>query len=1220
MHDRPNYLANSLLFAVIIALLLQPIAGIDVTSTEHSELTEEIVVSHSAQNEWTQSAGMATGGTGAVIWPSKMTVDSAGDVLVAGMVIGDAAFGSHASTSDLFVSGSPGQIAYIAKADGSTGSWQWLTETGEYNVDPNTGEGGGYSSITGIATHYTDIYVCGWFVGNVTFGNSQHRSTQDTKDIFVSKLNSNGQFQWTAVAGGLSEDDSCEDIAVDSSGNVFATGSFNGTANFNSNSVSTNGKMDIWIAEVMTGQVTVGGNRWAWVYSAGGPEEDYGSCIATDGNNVYGCGWFAGTATFGSQQTQAAGQLASYVVKLTTGGSHVDVASVGATGGIVQIMDMIVDSGTVYVTGHTIGNAQFGTQQVGGSGANDRIIFVAELGSNNQWSWATGSTSGAYQTARAIDMTGQGGLVIAGSFASVTSDGYIAQNGAASFGSTTLSSTYLGMVVAGIDTSGNWLWADVADGAYFDEGYGVAVMPSGSIVSMGDHCRGGAPNGQSCTVTLGTGSESTMGNVFSDPNSYGYAFNTGIHLWAIQADSDGDGVGNVDDNCPGVPNTDQSNIDFDNFGDVCDDDMDGDNKNNDIDNCDGPEALWDSMDISLDMDQDGCKDSTEDTDDDGDGINDVEDPCTGLSFKQQWSSNSANDHDHDGCHDQEEDADDDNDGILDTSGDDCLRGWYNWTSDSSSDHDTDGCADNGEDDDDDNDGVLDLEDLCPTGELDWISDTSNDRDGDGCRDNSEDTDDDSDGIMDSIDQCKDGEMGWTSAISSDLDGDGCRDLDEDLDDDNDGFLDSEDSCRMGMVGWISNSMTDLDSDGCHNDEDSDDDGDGFPDESDSCPLGETGWFSTIDNDKDRDGCRDSDEDLDDDNDSVLDGEDQCPETPLGESIDSKGCGWQTQQDSDGDGVWNQDDECKTTPGTLIRETFQDDYGYDVDPVGCWTGELDDDSDGYLLYQDSCPNTPLMYSGYTEITGCHMSEYDSDEDGINGDLIHPNGNDQCLDSSSLAIRSNHSSFDNLNSFGCWDGDADADSDGFRLYMDACPGTPADEEVLTEGPLMGCSASQRDEDADGVMTDKDVCLDTPSGDSVEKSGDYIGCSFDERVELGDTSAVIQKNLIWIILGVVVVLGLGAILTFTLLRKNRGVETTQQWVEDIPMESDYGMQMQPQVAMAPMAPIVQQAPASVSDYTQLPGGGGYVTGSQGETIYNAPDGSAWLMNADGSFTRMN
>ena len=63
-------------------------------------------------------------------------------------------------------------------------------------------------------------------------------------------------------------------------------------------------------------------------------------------------------------------------------------------------------------------------------------------------------------------------------------------------------------------------------------------MPSGSIVSMGDHCRGGVTSsGRPVSITLGTGSETTNGNYFTDLNQNGgsYAFNTGIHLWAIQS-------------------------------------------------------------------------------------------------------------------------------------------------------------------------------------------------------------------------------------------------------------------------------------------------------------------------------------------------------------------------------------------------------------------------------------------------------------------------------------------------------------------------------------------------------------------------------------------------------------------------------------------------------------------------------------------------------------
>ena len=150
---------------------------------------------------------------------------------------------------------------------------------------------------------------------------------------------------------------------------------------------------------------------------------------------------------------------------------------------------------------------------------------------------------------------------------------------------------------------------------------------------------------------------------------------------------------------------------------------------------------------------------------------------------------------------------------------------------------------------------------------------------------------------------------------------------------------------------------------------------------------------------------------------------------------------------------------------------------------------------------------------------------------------------------------------------------------------------------------------DEDADGVMTDIDVCLETPAGESVQTSGDYAGCSLDERVNLGDTSAVLQKNMVFIIIGVVLLLGIAAMTTVLILRKN-GESTAAQVSWDQPM-----MPSDPFAAPA----AVSATPQVLSDYTQLPGGGGYSTGAMGETIYNAPDGSNWQMQTDGSFIRI-
>ena len=264
----------------------------------------------------------------------------------------------------------------------------------------------------------------------------------------------------------------------------------------------------------------------------------------------------------------------------------------------------------------------------------------------------------------------------------------------------------------------------------------------------------------------------------------------------------------------------------------------------------------------------------------------------------------------------------------------------------------------------------------------------------------------------------------------------------------------------------------------------------------------------------------------------------------------------------------------------------------------------------------------MYKDTVEVTGCHMSEYDTDEDGVNGDLIYPTGNDQCPFTSNSSIQSGFTTFGTLDTFGCWYGDDDSDEDGYRLYEDACPDTSLDLTaaekltILSEGELRGCSAYQRDEDGDGVMTAMDECLDTPAGESVEKTGKYAGCSLDERVERGDTSAVLQKNMVWIILAIVVVVLMGVILTVTILRRGQDespVEST--WQETQPMHMGYEMPTQ----AAPVATVAPVAPITIPDYTQLPGGGGYVTGAMGETIYNAPDGSAWQMNADGSFTRI-
>ncbi|MCH2046242.1 MAG: SBBP repeat-containing protein, partial [Saprospiraceae bacterium] len=117
-----------------------------------------------------------------------------------------------------------------------------------------------------------------------------------SSDIFIQKLDASGNFLWAKSFGGSSSDQG-NSIAVDAAGNVYTTGSFEDTVDFDPGAGTTNlsaiGGSDIFIQKL-----DASGN-FLWAKSFGGSSSDWGSSIAVDASeNVYTTGSFQDTVDF----------------------------------------------------------------------------------------------------------------------------------------------------------------------------------------------------------------------------------------------------------------------------------------------------------------------------------------------------------------------------------------------------------------------------------------------------------------------------------------------------------------------------------------------------------------------------------------------------------------------------------------------------------------------------------------------------------------------------------------------------------------------------------------------------------------------------------------------------------------------------------------------------------------------------------------------------------
>lgn len=292
-----------------------------------------------------------------------IAADAAGNSYVVGGFSGTAVFGTTtlvSSTTEVF----------IAKLD-PAGNFLWAQKAGGGQADEARSialDAAGNCYVTG------QVGSLGPAGGTATFGGITLTLAGD-EDVFVTKLDANGDFLWAKQAGGSARDMG-QGLSTDAAGNCYLTGYFGGTATFGTvalTSASAN-ERDVFVAKL-----DPDGN-WQWAVRAGGTAEDGGTGIATDAAGTSRVvGSFGGSATFGATELTATAAGAVFLAELDAEGTF--VSAIQAGGGLNEMRNgaiAIDPAGNTYLTGWFRGEAQFGDTTLSASGSNDDI-FVLKL-------------------------------------------------------------------------------------------------------------------------------------------------------------------------------------------------------------------------------------------------------------------------------------------------------------------------------------------------------------------------------------------------------------------------------------------------------------------------------------------------------------------------------------------------------------------------------------------------------------------------------------------------------------------------------------------------------------------------------------------------------------------------------------------------------------------------------------------------------------------------
>jgi len=380
--------------------------------------------------------------------------------------------------------------------------------------------------------------IAGDFKGTVDFNPGTGVNNLSAVNYYVcylAKYDANGNYLWAfGLGNGSNSTSSGASVCTDINGNIFVTGYFAGTVDFNPGTAVYNLTGSNY-GSVYVAKYDANGNFiWANSYGGSGNYGNWGNNICADANgNVIVSGAFQGTADFdpgsGVSNLVAIGNNDIFLAEYDANGGYLWAFSIPSSGSLYNgAQGLTTDAaGNVFISGYIESAADFdpdlGVKTLTPYGYMDIFIAKYDPYGNYLWAYNIGAaTHGAQALSVSVD-TSQSVFVTGFFRGTVDFDPGTGTNNLTSHNS------YGDIFLAKFDSSGNHLWAfNVgSSGNHYD--YSFAVTNDGSNAFI-TGCFGGTADFNPGPMTNNIVAYSTY-DVFLakyDANgNYAWAFNIG---------------------------------------------------------------------------------------------------------------------------------------------------------------------------------------------------------------------------------------------------------------------------------------------------------------------------------------------------------------------------------------------------------------------------------------------------------------------------------------------------------------------------------------------------------------------------------------------------------------------------------------------------------------------------------------------------------------------